>query len=197
MLTIDLSGKSRREINRTLTERKNSQLFQMHNDAQRKQQEQRRTRRRQTGVVRLSNMDTISRAKEMRGRLLSKISEIAGSDLEPRARDTKLADIQLLLTRVEQQISAIRRRERAIEAERMARRNTDTPEEKRRRWRDKQERRIYIRRDMLFHADEGGFDPMNPLKCGISDASAPVAFEFSGLSGTVDMPMDMNMEVII
>jgi len=201
MLVINFQEKSGRQITRSLNDRRDSLLIEAHERARREQQEQqRRSRRRRTGAVRLSNMDTVTRAKEVRGRLMAKIREIAGSDMEPRARDARIAEVQKLITRVEQQIAAIRRRERAVEEERSVRRRNDSPEERRRRWRDKQERRIYIRRDFLYHASRGGFDPNNPMnKIGVGELNAfsPVAIDIGGITGTVDIPMDISMEIVL
>ena len=162
-LDIDFENDSMREINRKLRETKNRRIKEAHA----RLEEERRARKRQqrprrTGVARLSNTDTIARAKQVRARLLAKLKEGTGSDMCPRAREVFAADIKLQISRVDQTINAIRRRERAIEEERNVSRREDTPEARRRRFREMQRRSISIRRDFLYHASEGGFDPNMP-----------------------------------
>ena len=67
-----------------------------------------------------------------------------------------------------------------------------------------QERRIYIRRDFLYHADEGGFDPNNPFGIGmqggmnfIQSANAPVSLDLGGASISLDMAAGMPSSEII
>jgi len=199
---LDFSEKSSRDITTALREQTNHRIFEAHERIRQQQQEQRRSRRRQTGSVRLSNTDSISRAKEVRGRLISKIQEIAASDMEPRARDAMIADIQMMIDRVEQKIAAIRRRERAIQEEQIRRRTQENPEERRRRMRDMQERHMYVRRDLLHHADKGGFDPNNPLGGGFMpfNPSSAVSVEIGGQVGSMDisgMSMSAGTEVVL
>ena len=190
---------------RELQEHQNNQIMEAHARV-REQQQQRRRPRRQQGSVRLSNTDSLGRAFQIRARLLAKLKEVAGSDMDQRARGATKMDIQLQLDRVERQIAAIRRRERAVDEERTIRRRDDTPERRRRRWRDMQEQRIHIRRDFLFHANKGGFDPNNPMfnKTGIQNMLSSVAFDIDGVLGTMDMTApdagldaDFNMEVVL
>ena len=160
---IDFENDSMREINRKLRDKKNRRIKEAHA----RLEEERRARRRQqrprrTGVARLSNTDTIQRAMQVRARLLAKLKEGFDSDMCPRARDVFAADIKLQISRVDQTINAIRRRERAIEEERNMSRREDTPEARRRRFREMQRRSISIRRDFLYLANEGGFDPNMP-----------------------------------
>ena len=160
---IDFENDSQREINRKLRDMKNRRIQEAHA----RLEEERRARSRQqsprrTGVERLSSTDTVARAMQVRARLLAKLKEGVGSDMEPRARDVFVANIKLQISRVDQTINAIRRRERAEQEERDMSRRIDTPEERRRRFRDMQRRSIAIRRDFLYHANEGGFDPNMP-----------------------------------
>lgn len=159
---IDFENKTTREINRLLRERKNNRIKEAHARLEEQRRANRRHRPRRVGVARLTNADTIQRANQVRGQLLAKLQEAFASDMEPRARDVFAADIKLQLSRVDQIVNAIRRRERAIEEERTIRRRDDTPENRRRRFRDMQRRSISIRRDLLYHANEGGFDPNMP-----------------------------------
>ena len=160
---IDFENDSMREINRKLRDTKNRRIKEAHA----RLEEERRARRRQhrprrIGVARLSNTDTIQRAMQVRARLLAKLKEGFDSDMCPRAREVFAADIKLQISRVDQTINAIRRRERAIEEERNVSRRDDTPEARRRRFREMQKRSISIRRDFLYHASKGGFDPNMP-----------------------------------
>ena len=159
---IDFENSTMREINRQLREQKNNRIKEAHARLEEQRRAQRRHRPRRVGVARLSNHDTIQRANQVRGQLLAKLQEAFSGDMEPRAREIFAADIKMQLGRVDQIINAIRRRERAIEEERTIRRQDDTPENRRRRFRDKQRRSISIRRDLLYHANEGGFDPSMP-----------------------------------
>ena len=160
---IDFENDSMREINRKLRDKKNRRIKEAHA----RLEEERRARRKQqrprrAGVARLSNTDTIQRAMQVRAALLAKLKEAFGSDMEQRAREVFAADIKLQISRVDQTINAIRRRERAIEEERNISRRDDTPEARRRRFREMQRRSISIRRDFLYHASKGGFDPNMP-----------------------------------
>jgi hypothetical protein len=198
---------TRRDIETALNDNLTFQLKEAHNRIQQQQREQQRRRspRRQTGSLRLSNTDSIGRARQVRARLLAKLQEVYGSDMEERSKGATAMDIQLQINRVDQQIMAIRRRERAIEEERLIRRKDDSPERRRRRARDMQEKRIYIRRDFLFHANKGGFDPNNPLfTTGTDNALSSVSFDIGGDVGTMDiaaptagMQVDFNMEVVL
>lgn len=198
-IQINFDG-SRRDLFRALRENRDNMIVEEHARLQEERAGQQRNRRRRTGVVRLSNVDSISRAHQIRQRLLAKLSEVAGSEMEPRARDAVMADIKMQLDRVEQQIAAIRRREQAILEERSARRETDTPEERRRRWRDMQERRIFIRRDFLYHSNDGGFDPNNMFSGFVfsSSANSPVVLCLGGsTSGHDAVGLPPLMEVVV
>jgi hypothetical protein len=184
----------RRAIDRALEKNKYTMLQEANERVKQKQKEQRkRSPKKQTGAVRLSNTDSIGRARQVRARLLAKLQEVYGSDMDERSRGASAMDIQLQINRVDRQIIAIRRRERAIEEEKMTRRKDDTPEARRRRLRDMQEKRIYVRRDFLYHADKGGFDPNNVVP----------SFDIGGNIGTMDIAAaadigaDFNMEVVL
>ena len=166
----DFAGASRRDINRALRDNKNNRILEEHERLRQKRREQQRNRRPRTGVVRLSNTDSIARAMEIRSRLMAKIQEITASEMDPRARDALIAEVQRMLDRVEQQIAAIRRRKRAIEEEQTRRRN-ESPEERRSREWHMKERRLYIRRDFLYHADKGGLNPNVPPFTGGFDVA--------------------------
>jgi len=188
-LTIDFANDSRQDIANILRQNKGRQLFEANQAARERQREANRNNRRpHNGSVSLSNADTIARANAIRGRLQSKIAEVAASDMPPRARDALMADIQLQIDRVDQKISAIRRREQAMLAEQTARRNEDERTRRRRR-EAMHERRINIREDLLYHANQGGLDPnangMNQGGFGLS-AGAPVSLDVGGMTGTVD-----------
>lgn len=189
-MRIDISEKgiTKRDLERARSENLTARLKEAHNRVQQENRERRPPPRRQTGAVRLSNTDSIGRARRVRARLLAKLQEVYGSDMETRSRGAVAMDIKLQINRVDKQIAAIRRRERAIEEERTTRRENDTPEARRRRARDMKERRIHIRRDFLYHADRGGFDPNNPLfVSGPQNPASSVAFEIGGKMGTLDI----------
>ena len=157
-------GKQRREISKALNENLKNQLTEAHEKVREQQKKQRQKPKRRTGVTRLSNTDSMRKARQIRAQLVAKLSEVYGSDMDERSRGVNALDIKLQINKVDQQINAIRRRERAIEEEKLTRRKDDTPEARRRRLRDMQENKIYIRRDYLFHADEGGYDPNNHIE---------------------------------
>jgi len=159
-------------------ERTNNMLMEAHNRASAAARERNRAPRRRTGVVGLSNTDTLRRAMEIRRRLMAKLQEVGGSDAEGRTRDTMLATVKMQLARVDQQIAAIRRRERAVEEERQARRD-ECPCVRRRRRHDLRPQSINIRRDFLYSAEQGGFNPNNPLGFnGVGEAA--VAMDMGG-----------------
>lgn len=161
-LEIDFENESRQEIKRILTDRKHRLLRDEHRRLEEERKARQKRRPRRTGVARVSNTDTIQSAMQVRARLLAKLKEGAGSDMDPMARDVFVADIQLQISRVDQAISAIRRRARAVQEERSVSARSDTPEARRRRFRDMQKKTFAIRRDLLYPASEGGFDPNRP-----------------------------------
>lgn len=163
-------------------------LKEAHNRAQQQAQARRRSAQPRTGSVRLSNTDSLRTAMAMRRRVLAKLAEVAAAiDVEPRTRDAMVATVKMQLDRIDRQIANIRRRERAIEEERRARRD-ECPNRRRRRRADMKERSIFIRRDFLYPADRGGFDPRNPA--GFPKMPIPaVAFDISGTTGiAMDSP---------
>ncbi|MCL2189726.1 MAG: hypothetical protein FWC16_12250 [Defluviitaleaceae bacterium] len=170
-----------------------AQLFEAHNKAQQAQQNQRRNNKPRVGTVRLSNTDTLRTALAMRRRVMAKLAEVAAvTDVEPRTRDAMLATVKMQIDKIDRQITAIRRRERAVEEERRARRD-ECRQERRRRQRDMQENSVRIRRDMLYPAGEGGFNPHHPLGLPSSPAPMPniaglgaaVSFDVGGVAGTM------------
>ena len=176
-----------------------SQLIEAHNQAQQAQQKKQRANRPRVGTVRLSNTDTLRTALSMRRKVMAKLAEVAAAtDVEPRTRDAMLATVKMQIDKIDRQITAIRRRERAVEEERRARRD-ECRQERRRRHRDMQEQSVRIRKDMLFHANEGGFNPNHPLGLGTGFMDAPVSFDIGGMVGmamdtSVDVPaMDVSM----
>ncbi|MCL1877869.1 MAG: hypothetical protein FWF80_03355 [Defluviitaleaceae bacterium] len=192
-MIIDLTekgGVTRRELKRSLEENLNFRLKEAHNrvEQERREQQRRRPPRRRQGAVRLSNTDSMGRARRVRAQLVAKLQEVYGSDADGRSRSAMAMDIKLQINRVDKQMAAIRRRERAIEEERTTPRRNDTPEARRRRARDMQERRINIRRDMLYSAKNGGFDPNNPtFVTSAKNGTSSVSFDIGGNSGTMDI----------
>ena len=160
---IDFEKDNRSEINRKLAENRNNMLMEAHSRLEEKRKAAvKKQKPRRTGVSKLSNTDTIQRANQVRAKLLAKLSEAHASDMDPRAKNVFTADIMMQINKVDQTIAAIRRRERAIEEERTVSRKDDTPEKRRRRLRDMQKRSISIRRDLLHHRSDGGFDTNIP-----------------------------------
>ena len=179
-------------------------LIEAHNQAQKAQQALMAPRRPRVGTVRLSNTDTLRTALAMRRRVMGKLAEVAAAtDVEPRTRDAMMATVKMQIDKIDRQISAIRRRERAVEEERRARRD-ECRQERRRRNRDMQEQSVRNRKDMLYHANEGGFNPNHPLGLGMAPPSTPfsmpaVSFDVGGMVGmamdtATDAPaMDMTL----
>jgi hypothetical protein len=150
---------------------------------QTKENNQRRTTRKH-GVVGLSNADTIQKANQVKARLNAKLGEIMASELEPKEKMGFARMVMLELNKVEQKIADIKRREAALQQERMRPKKETEAERARRRY-DMKERRVGIRRDLLYSATEGGFDPADWLPGGNP------AYQ---VSVRVDMP-NMTMEL--
>ena len=147
--------------------------------AEQKAKENRKQSRRKVGVVSLSNTDTIQRCVQIRARLYAKIGEIAGSDLDIKQKMALTRDVMTQIDKVEIKISEIRRRERAVKEEKTAKK-TEAEHVKRKRWYDTQKRTAHIRKDYLFPAEKGGFDPY-----GFSPdipITPAVSFDISGLA---------------
>ncbi|MCL1883898.1 MAG: hypothetical protein FWF81_09145, partial [Defluviitaleaceae bacterium] len=89
-------GMRRSEIDRVLNENLKFQLKEAHNRIQeQRRQERQRPPRRVTGSLRVSNTDSIRRARQVRSRLIAKLQEVAGSDMHERARGATAMDIKL------------------------------------------------------------------------------------------------------
>ena len=190
----------RRTYNVRIRDEKTFMLKDAHNRANEAHQQNRNRRssnQRRQGSVSLSNTDSVSRANRIRARLRGKLSEIMGSSLD---HDTKMAlarTVQIQLDRVEMKVRQIRRRERAKEEEKREnrareRREEDARTERRReqerarRRRDMSQRSVRIRRDFLYPASKGGFDPYSVSPVVQSPgANAAVSFDIGGSSGTV------------
>ena len=200
------AGEKKRDISRRLQENQNSMIQEAHERVAQQQREQRKKKKpRREGSVRLSNTDSLARAQQIRSRLLAKLMEVNGSDMDTRAKGASSLDIKLKIDRVDQQIAAIKRRERAVLEEKTTRKSNDTPEARRKRAHDMRERRIYVRSDYLYHANNGGFDPNNPLfnKTALQNTMSSVAFDIAGNAGTMEIAAnaefetDFNMEVVL
>jgi hypothetical protein len=163
--------------------------------AQEKSKENRKKSQKKTGTVSLSNADSVSGAMRIRSRLYAKLDEIFASDINQKAKMTMAKDVLLQITKVEQKIVEIKRREKAIQEERMNKKN-DTELDKRKRKYDMQKRSIGIRKDYLYSAAEGGFDPTNNFMTNFSSGEAAVSFDISGMSGEmVAMAAEASVEV--
>jgi len=177
-------------------------LKEAHARAQKQARERSQSARPRTGNIRLSNTDSLRTAMAVRRRVLAKLAEVAGAtDVEPRTRGAMVATVQMQLDRVDRQIAAIRRRERALEEEKRAKRD-ECPRKRRRRLADMKEKSIYIRRDFLYDAKDGGFDPRNPANVltGTYAADAAVTFSMGGaiVGAMPDAPADVpSVEVTL
>lgn len=144
-----------------------------------------------TGSVSLSNTDSVSRCTRIKAQLSAKLAEIYASDLDNKVKDALTRDIMLQLNKVEQKAIEIIRRERALQEEKNAKRS-EPDQVKRRRQHDLAKRSTAIRRDYLYSAEKGGFDPNDPLLtghfagAGLNTATAfepAVAFDIGGTTG--------------
>jgi len=192
-------------------------LTDAHNRASENAQQNRRRRPPKQGTVRLSNTDSIGRANRIRARLRAKIGEIMSSPLDDDIKKALARNVQMQLDRVEDKIRQIRRRERAKEEEKRERASREQEEQdriaekrreeaRRRRQRDMRQRSINIRKDFLFSAEEGGFDPMSAAQAGVNmsfsaTAEPSVAFSVAGHSGvamsTAPMPAGDMVDVVL
>jgi hypothetical protein len=159
-------------------------LFEAHKKAQEAAKKNRKPSDKKFGTVSLSNTDTVSRAMRMRTRLYAKLAEIMASDLDNKMKKALASDVMMQLNKVEQKIIEIQRREKAKQEERVAKKN-ESEHVKRRRRNDLRLREAYIKKEYLYHADDGGMDPMSYSQAALSGSA--VSFNFSGISGEVPM----------
>jgi hypothetical protein len=175
MLMKDILGM----LERVKQENRNN-LFEAHKKAQEAAAVKRRRSGKRIGSVGLSNTDSVSRAVRIKSRLYAKLDEIFASDLEPAAKLTLAKDVIMKINKVEQKIIAIKRREKALQEEKIAKRD-ESEQAKRRRRRDMIKKSISIDKGYLFSAQDGGMDPMAFGMPAFGDPS--VSFEISGVSG--------------
>ena len=191
---------------------KTTKLTEAHNRANEQNMQNRRRRRPPvTGSVRLSNTDSIGRANRIRQRLRAKMGEIMSSSLDEDVRKSLARTVQLQLDRVEGKIRQIRRRERAQQEEKRDRASAQRREEdqrierqreerRRRRQSDLRQRSIRVRRDFLYSANQGGFNPYNnniTMSHPPSINGPAVAIEIGGYSGVVmDSAPPPNADVV-
>jgi hypothetical protein len=162
-------------------------LFEAHKKAQEAAKKRRRSGSKKIGSVGLSNADSVGRAVRIRARLYAKLDEIFASDLDLKVKMSLAKDVMVQINRVEQKITDIQRRERAIKEEALAKSKDEPEHVKRRRRYDMQKRGIAIRRDYLYHANDGGFDPMS-FCVNAMKAAAAVAFDIAGVGGEMLSP---------
>ena len=176
-----------------------ARLADAHNRANENAQRNRRRRtsgRRVTGSVRLSNTDSLGRANRIRQRLRAKVNEIMSSTVEPEIRESLARSVQMQLDRVENKIRQIRRRERAEQEEKRdrqarerrkedARLQAQRDEARRRRRNEMRQRSINIRRDLLYPANRGGFDPYRFSPANNFGHPVAVSYSVGGVTGTV------------
>ena len=208
-MEIDKTGTikiGQREFDIRIRDNKTAQLAEAHNRAnERTQQNNQRRRRsapRRQGSVNLSNTDSVGRATRIRSRLRAKLGEIMSSSLDDDIKKSLARTVQLQIDRVDRKIIQIRRRERAKVEERRERRNQERQNEerrveiqreaaRRRRRNDMRQRSIRVRREFLYPASQGGFDPYNKTINGGSsflngNGTPPaVSFNIAGKSGTI------------
>ena len=195
-MQFNLSGGPRVQSVRARDD-KTRQLAEAHNRAHENsmRNRQRRTRRRQ-GTVRLSNTDSLSRARRIRQQLVNKISEVMSSNMEQESRMAAARAIQTQLDRVEMKIVQIRRRERAVQEEKRDRNTQERQQEERRIQRQREEARrrrrsdmrprsIRISRGFLYHERDGGFSPSTVAGHGLFSSAAAVSFDVGGKTGVV------------
>ena len=157
-------------------------LINAHNKAKEKDK---KPSTKKSGSVIISNTDTVTSCARIRSRLLAKLQEIFDSDLDEKAKMSLARDIMMQIDKVEQKISEIRRREKAVAEERRARK-TESEHEKRKRRHDMAKRTATIKREYLYHASEGGLDPSSYLPAvGASSVSPAVSFNFSFSGGVI------------
>jgi len=207
------------EFSVRIRDSKTAQLTAAHNRANENQPPRRNRNIRREGAVTLRNTDSIGRANRVRSRLRAKIGEIMSSNIEPDIKKSLARNVQMQLERVENTIRQIRRRERAEQEERREQRQEVTrqrerrqektraerveerrrEEARRRRRNDMRERSTRIRRDFLYPARQGGFNPydfasnrngnFNDNNSGFTiDVPPAVAFDVGGTSGVADIP---------
>jgi len=162
-------------------------FFEAHKKA--KEKAKKNNAAKKTGMVRISNTDTVERCVRIKSRLAAKLMEIYASDLDDKMKSALARNVLLEMSKVEQKISDIRRRERAAQEEKENRKD-ESEHVKRRRRHDLEKRSVVIRRDYLYSAEKGGFDP-NDLMFGSAQADFPAAsFDISGVTGEVSVSQE-------
>ena len=156
------------------------------------------------GTVSVSNTDSVQSCERIKTKLNAKLSEIFISDLEDGIKMALARSILMEIAKVDQKIAEIRRRERAVREERVARKD-EKEHEKAKRRHDMKKRTVTVRKDLLYHASEGGLDPDSML-CGMPDGAAfspVVAVDISGAdavsldAAAVDVSVAASFEAVL
>ena len=191
-----------REKNINIRDERTLQLADAHNRANEQAMANRRRRRQppRQGSVRLSNTDSMGRVNRVRAQLRAKLSEVMSSTLDEGTKKGLARAVQTQLDRVDSVARQIRRRERAEQEERIDNRARERRQEsrrqelrreeaRRRRRNDMHPRSTRIRRDFLYSASQGGFDPYDARPVSFNGNNggghAAVAFDIGGQAGVV------------
>jgi len=168
---------------------------------------------RRLGSVRLSNKSSVNQARRVRTQLVSKQMEIANSTLDPAKKQALSSKIQLSIDKVDRMITQIRRRERAEteqkreEATKRTEENQEKREEiqrevaRRRRRNDTREQSVRVRRDFLYRAEDGGFDPYGFRVGGRPQNTSPMiapaaSFDINGKIGSMDIDVSVDVGAV-
>ncbi len=129
------------------------------------------------GSVTVSNTDTVERCMRIKARLYAKLNEIYGSNVDMKMKQVMARNIMLQVEKVDVKITEIKRRDKAVLEERKRKKN-ESEEERRKRREDMEKRSTTIKREYLFSAKEGGYDPSDPVG----------ASEYPGVDLSFEMP---------
>jgi hypothetical protein len=127
------------------------------------------------GSIRLSNTDNISKCKRVKAQLNARLGEIYASTMSDKMKQALAKDVMMQLVKVDMKISEIKKRELAIQQEKMRRKN-ESEQVKRRRRKDIEERSTLIKRDFLHQEDGGTADTssVNGISAGLPAVTAEI-----------------------
>jgi hypothetical protein len=145
------------------------------------------------GSIRLSNTDNISKCKRVKAQLNARLGEIYASTMDEKMKQALAKDVMMQIVKVDMKINEIKKRELAIQQEKMNIKN-DTEQAKRRRRKDIEERSTIIKRDFLHQEDGGTADasPVNEISADLPAVTAEIGGNEISLSDASAATAEMS-----